>query len=216
MTFTYEYPRPSVTLDAAVLRVPTLAKPEILLIRRGNDPFKNRWALPGGFLDMHETPLAGAARELHEETGLADLPLKPLFTCGEPGRDPRGRTITMVYGCLIRDTETAPMGGDDAAEARWFSLTELPDMAFDHERVVAQIRSSLLLQAQHLIVGQNVFHELASEREIITLHTNLCGKTAGKGVIARAVSSGLLKCKDGICEYISPMPAGPDWHPMVW
>ena len=216
MTFTYEYPRPSVTLDAAVVKVPTLKKPEILLIRRGNEPFKNLWALPGGFLDMHETPLTGAARELLEETGLADLPLKPLFTCGEPGRDPRGRTITMVYGCLIRDTATTPQGSDDAAEAGWFPITELPEMAFDHGRVIAQIHASLLWQARHTIIGQNVFHDLASERELITLHVNLCGPGEGKKAIARAISAGLLKCRDGICEFFTPVPAGPDWHPMVW
>ncbi|MDD3001723.1 MAG: NUDIX hydrolase, partial [Candidatus Riflebacteria bacterium] len=156
MVYEYEYPRPSVTLDAAVLRTPALEYPEILLIKRGNDPFLGFWALPGGFMEMDETPLFGASRELAEETGLTDLPLKPLFACGEPGRDPRGRTVTFVFGCLIRDTNIKPKSGDDAAEVAWFPLNKLPKMAFDHKTVIAQIEQGLLWQAKHLIIGQDV------------------------------------------------------------
>ncbi len=215
MAYTYEYPRPSVTLDAAILRVPKLEYPEILLIRRGHDPFVGKWALPGGFMEMEETPLTGAARELAEETGLVDLPLKPLFTCGEPNRDPRGRTVTIVFGCLVRDTDKPPKGGDDAAEAGWFNLKKLPEMAFDHRRVIAQIESSLIWQARNLIVGQDVFHELASAKDIVRLHSSLCKKESAD-VLVRAERAGLLKCKEGICEYLRPVPAGPDWHPTVW
>lgn len=164
---------------------------------------------------MEETPLAGAARELAEETGLLDLPLKPLFTCGEPNRDPRGRTVTMVFGCLIRDSDKSPHGGDDAAEAGWFNLKKLPEMAFDHRRVIAQIESSLIWQARHLIVGQDVFHELASARDIVRLHNSL-GRKESADMLMRAEKAGLLKCKEGICEYLRPVPAGPDWHPTVW
>ena len=215
MPFTYEYPRPSVTLDAAVLRVPKLGYPEILLIRRGHEPFAGHWALPGGFMEMDETPLAGAARELHEETGLLDLPLKPLFTCAEPLRDPRGRTVTIVFGCLIRDSARTPKGSDDAAEAAWFSLKKLPEMAFDHRRVIAQIEANLLWQARHLIIGQDVFHELASAKDIVRLHHSISPAEAPE-VISRAEKAGYLKCREGICEYYQPVPAGPDWHPMVW
>lgn len=215
MTFTYEYPRPSVTLDAAILRVPLLNHPEILLIKRGREPFAGKWAIPGGFMEMDETPLAGAARELQEETGLYDLPLKPLFTCAEPGRDPRSRTVTMVFACLIRDSAHHPHGDDDADEARWFSLKNLPALAFDHRRIIAQIEMSLLWQARTAIVGQDVFHDLASAKDILRLHKNLCGSVASD-FIANAEKNNFLKCRDGICEYLKPVPAGPDWHPMVW
>lgn len=215
MSFIYEYPRPSATLDAAVLRTPGLEYPEILLIQRKNQPFKNRWALPGGFLEMEETPLHGAARELSEETGLTDLPLKPLFTCGEPGRDPRGRTITFVFGCLIRDSAKLPQGQDDAAAAQWFSLQDLPEMAFDHDRVIRQIEASLLWQARRSIIGSEVFHNLASVKDIIRLHKNILGHLEDD-FIDNAVKSGLLKRREGICEYVPQLPAGPDWHPMVW
>jgi len=215
MPFTYEYPRPSTTLDAAVLRTPELKYPEILLIQRKSQPFAGKWGLPGGFMDMDETPLQGAARELREETGLLDLPLKPLFTCGEPGRDPRGRTITFVFGCLIRDSAQSPIGQDDAAAAEWFSLKALPEMAFDHNQVIKQIEASLLWQARRSIIGSEVFHNIASAKDIIRLHQGILGQI-DENLIDNAVKSGLLKLREGICEYIPQLPSGPDWHPTVW
>lgn len=215
MTYQYEYPRPSVTVDAVVLRTPDLNFPEVLLIKRKNPPFKNSWALPGGFLDMDEKPLTGAARELEEETGLKDVPLKPVFTCGELNRDPRGRTITMVFACLIRDSDMAPKAADDAAEANWFPLRSLPKMAFDHHRVLEQITSHLLWQASNLIVGRDVFHTVASTKEVLRLHQNLTGKS-DPDFLGNAQVKKLINCKEGLCEYNYPPPVGPDWQPMVW
>lgn len=215
MTYQYEYPRASVTVDAAVLRTPELHFPEVLLIKRKNSPFKDCWALPGGFLEMDEKPLTGAARELEEETGLKEVPLKPLFACGELNRDPRGRTITMVFACLIRDSETTPIAADDASEVRWFPLRSLPEMAFDHDRVLEQIAFHLLWQASNLIVGRDVFHSVASAKEVLRLHQNLTGKS-DPDFLANAQSKKLISCKEGLCEYHYPPPAGPDWQPMVW
>ena len=173
------------------------------------------WALPGGFLEMEETPLNGASRELMEETGLYDLPLKPIFTCGEPERDPRARIITFVFGCLIRDTSNMPKGGDDANEAKWFKLNELPELAFDHKRVISQIVQSLRWQAKTSIIGQDIFHNLASTKEIIKLIKNFVPQ-ADESYITQAVNQGFLRNIDGICEYINAIPSGPDWHPMPW
>jgi 8-oxo-dGTP diphosphatase len=215
MKYTYDFPRPSVTLDAVVLRTPELKYPEILLIKRGRPPFQDCWALPGGFLEMDERPLHGATRELLEETELHELPLKPLFACGEPQRDPRGRTITMLYGCLVRESEMEAHGGDDAKEARWFPLKNLPELAFDHARVIKQVKAHLEWQALTSIVGKDVFHGVASEKDIVRLHNNIC-QTANNKVISRALSLGLLDYKEGLCQYKQPSPQGPDWHPTVW
>lgn len=215
MSYTYEYQRPCVTCDAVVLRTPALEYPEILLIKRGRDPFKGFWALPGGFIEMDESPLVGATRELKEETGLYDLPLKPIFACGEPQRDPRARTMTFVFGCLIRDTSILPKGDDDADEAKWFSLKKLPEMAFDHKRVIAQIEQSLIWQAKYMIVGQDVFHNLASAKEIQKLYKTFIPDGCDD-YINIAIEKGLLRKKDGICEYLNVVPSGPDWHPMPW
>ena len=176
MSYTYQYPRPSVTLDAAVFRYTPKKEIELLLIQRGNDPFKNKWAFPGGFLEMDEEPLFGAARELEEETGLKDLPLKPAFTCGQTGRDPRGRCITMVFACLVANPNLSPKAADDAASAKWFNIKDIPALAFDHGRVFSQLLLSMEWQAQTSIVGIDVFPAEFIKAEFLDLQKTICPK----------------------------------------
>lgn len=137
MPHTYEYPRPMVTVDAAVFTVRN-ERLEILLIRRGNDPYKGSWALPGGFLEMDEELETAATRELEEETGVRGVNLAYAGVFGKVGRDPRGRVITVTFAGLTDWRLHAPKGADDAAEAQWFPVDALPAMAFDHENMVAQ------------------------------------------------------------------------------
>ena len=131
--YTYEYPRPMLTADCVVVR----ASGEVLLVRRGNEPFKGCWALPGGFMEMDETIEHCAVRELMEETGIevdeSMLSLVGVFSA--PGRDPRGRTVTAAY--LVRADVGEAKAGDDAAEVRWWPLNALPPLAFDHDAVIA-------------------------------------------------------------------------------
>ncbi len=139
--FTYDYPRPSVTVDAAlVTRGPAR---QILLIRRKHDPFAGTWALPGGFVDMDETLEASARRELREETGLEVGDLEQLHTFGDPGRDPRGRTISVVYLAEVDAAALQPRADDDAAEVGWHSLLQPPALAFDHAEILARVRKRL-------------------------------------------------------------------------
>jgi 8-oxo-dGTP diphosphatase len=134
--YVYDWPRPMVTVDAAVFDV-SGDKPRILLIKRGNEPFKGQWAFPGGFVEMDEELEAAAARELAEEAGLTGVKLEQLYTFGKCGRDPRGRNITVVFIGITKNTKIK--SGDDAAEARWFEIDKLPDnMAFDHDNVAAK------------------------------------------------------------------------------
>jgi len=130
----YEYPRPMVTVDMVVLRK---EKSEVLLIERGNDPFRGEWALPGGFIEMNEKLEESAIRELQEETGITGIALKQLKTYGEPGRDPRGRTISVIFGGQAIEGEQA-IAGDDAAKAEWFSIHGLPKLAFDHSLILEE------------------------------------------------------------------------------
>jgi 8-oxo-dGTP diphosphatase len=136
--YTYDYPRPSVTVDIIV--VTTGSRPKVLLIRRKHDPFAGRWAIPGGFVEMDETLEASARRELREETGVETAELVQLHTFGDPGRDPRGRTISVVYLTRVDPGQVHPKAADDAAEAGWFALDELPELAFDHAEIVALAR----------------------------------------------------------------------------
>lgn len=132
----YDWPRPAVTTDIAVFAERD-GLASILLIQRKHDPFAGAWALPGGFLDEGETLEACAARELHEETGLVSGALHLFGTYSAPGRDPRGWTITAAYLTRAEDASGEARAGDDAADCKWFPLDSLPDLAFDHDRIIA-------------------------------------------------------------------------------
>lgn len=136
MSYTYEYPRPMVTVDAVLLHRDH-AQCHVLLVQRKQDPFEGRWALPGGFIEMEETLLESVERELREETGLEGIALEQFGVFGDPGRDPRGRSITVAFVGRVEDMGVEVKAGDDAADARWFGCGELPEMAFDHAEIVA-------------------------------------------------------------------------------
>lgn len=134
MKYSYDYPRPAVTADCIVIAKGSVA--QVLLIQRGSEPFKGCWAFPGGFLNMDETTEQCAVRELEEETGVKvnDLLLVGVYSTVD--RDPRGRTITAAYLSVI-DEPLMAVGQDDAAAARWFPVTSLPPLAFDHGQIMA-------------------------------------------------------------------------------
>lgn len=134
MAYTYKYPRPAVTADCVVIVKDSV--PKVLLIQRGSDPFKGCWAFPGGFMDMDETAEQCAIRELKEETGLHISEVIQIGAYSKVDRDPRGRTITVAYLTVI-DHPVEVKGKDDAAEAEWFPVNELPSLAFDHKDIMA-------------------------------------------------------------------------------
>lgn len=133
MPYTYKYPRPAVTADCIVITKET--EPKVLLIQRGNEPYKGCWAFPGGFMDMDETTEQCAIRELEEETGLVVSHVQQIGAYSKVDRDPRGRTITVAYLALI-DSPVLTKGQDDAASAQWFPLSTLPPLAFDHAEIM--------------------------------------------------------------------------------
>lgn len=132
------------TVDAIVIGMEGGVK-KLLLIERGQDPFKGHWALPGGFVEDDEDLEAAAKRELEEETGLVVDKMEQLYTVGTPGRDPRGRTVSVVYYTqeAIDIKEQQVKGDDDAADAQWFDINDLPPLAFDHGDVIAYARQRL-------------------------------------------------------------------------
>ena len=109
---------------------------KVLLVKRKADPFKGKWALPGGFLEEDKPLEAGAKRELQEETGLQLSHLEQMHTFGKPGRDPRGRNIAVVFTGFVPKLLT-PKADDDAGDAQWFAVNNLPDLAFDHAEIIA-------------------------------------------------------------------------------
>jgi len=142
MTYTYEYPRPAVTTDA-ILVAKSDEGLKVLLIERKHDPFQGFWAFPGGFVDMDEELEAACKRELMEETGIAVDHLTQFSTFGKVDRDPRGRTISVVFYATI-EKEIIPVANDDAANAQWINLQQLPQLAFDHQEIIEKFSSEIL------------------------------------------------------------------------
>lgn len=144
MAYSYDYPRPAVTADCIVMTRED--NPKVLLIERGHEPFKGCWAFPGGFMNMDETTEQCAIRELEEETGLQITDIQQLGAYSKVDRDPRGRTITVAYLAFV-DTPLPVKGQDDAAKAQWFSIKNLPKLAFDHEEIMKDaIRTEIILR----------------------------------------------------------------------
>lgn len=144
------YRNPALTVDGVVLnhQVHGLMGDtwSVLLIERGCDPFKGRYALPGGFVDYGEDIEEAIHREIEEETGLTGLPFRQFRAFGKPGRDPRGHTVSVVYVAVVLGEAPDAVGGDDAAGAGWFPLGRLPDLAFDHAHILGKVLDTLKVE----------------------------------------------------------------------
>lgn len=142
--YTYDYPRPAVTVDVVIISLEP--RPRVLLVRRKHEPFAGAWAIPGGFVNLDEGLEEAGRRELMEETGVRARQLQQLHTFGEPGRDPRGRTISVVYLGRIDARHLRPQAADDAAEVGWHFLDRPPRLAFDHRVILTYARRRLRQQ----------------------------------------------------------------------
>jgi 8-oxo-dGTP diphosphatase len=138
MSYSYEYPRAALTVDCVVVGVAEDAL-KVLLVRRGRPPFEGCWALPGGFVNLDETLEDAARRELHEETGvdLTHTAIEQLGAFDALDRDPRERTISIVHLAFVKVSDHPLRAGDDASDAAWFPLADLPELAFDHAHVLS-------------------------------------------------------------------------------
>lgn len=165
--FTYKYPHPSVTTDCVIFGFDG-TRLQVLLIERGIDPFKGRWAFPGGFLNPDETAEEGALRELQEETGLTGAYIEQFHTYTDPYRDPRERVITIAYYALVRIQEVE--GGDDAAAARWFPIDEVPQLAFDHDRILRDAMRKLRERIHFEPIGFELLPEKFTMKDLQLLY----------------------------------------------
>lgn len=142
MSYTYEFPHPAVTADICIFSIRD-GKLHVLLIQRLVEPFKDSWAIPGGFIKMDEDLIEGARRELAEETGVRDVALEQMGAYGKPDRDPRERVITIAFMALVPSDQMVLAASTDAADARWFDMDDLPPLAFDHDKILADGRERL-------------------------------------------------------------------------
>jgi 8-oxo-dGTP diphosphatase len=188
---TYDHPRPAVTTDVVIftLREGDL---QVLLIRRKNPPFQGVWAIPGGFVGMDESLEEAALRELEEETGVRDVYLEQLYTFGDPGRDPRGRTVTVAYFALVPAPTIRPRAGDDAAEARWWPMYDLPPLAFDHADILAYALQRLRYKLEYTTVGFELLPEPFTLSELQAAYEVILGEDLDKRNFRRKVLSAAI------------------------
>lgn len=167
LKYSYKYPHPSVTTDCVIFGFDGV-KLKVLLVERGMAPYKGRWAFPGGFLNMDESAEEGALRELKEETGLEGVYIRQFHTFSDPQRDPRERVITIAYYALVRMQEVK--GGDDASDARWFALDEVPPLAFDHDQILRKAEKTLRQQIHFEPVGFELLPEKFTIKQLQNLY----------------------------------------------
>lgn len=171
--YTYQYPHPAVTTDCVIFGYDLREGLSILLVQRGIDPFKGSWAFPGGFLRMDEDADTGARRELMEETGFEAESITQFGTFTAVDRDPRERVITIAYLALVRKGDV--QGGDDAADARWFPVTAVPPLAFDHDRILRIALERLKEQIHFRPVGFELLPEVFTMSQLQALYEAILG-----------------------------------------
>jgi len=152
MAYIYEFARPALTVDCVVFGLDE-GELQLLLIQRGLEPFKGKWALPGGFVRMEESLDQAALRELEEEAGLNKVYLEQLYTLGTVDRDPRERIVTVAYYALVKLGDHLPKGASDADNAAWFAVSEIPKLAFDHEDIIETALQRLKSKLRYEPVG---------------------------------------------------------------
>lgn len=157
-TYTYEYPRPAVTVDLVIFTIAD-GDLKVLLIQRGEPPFQGMWALPGGFVRIEESIDDAARRELQEETGVKDIYLEQLYTFGDPKRDPRGRVITVAYYALIRGQNHVLQATADASAAAWYPALTPPSLSFDHQQILEYAITRLRMKLEYSTVGFQLLPE---------------------------------------------------------
>ncbi len=201
-----QFAKPSVTVDLVVCTVRDEAL-QVLLIERGEPPFEGRWALPGGFVrvgdafdDQGEGLEQAARRELHEETGLTleNAWLEQVGAFGAPHRDPRMRIISVAYTALLRPGLAGRVqAGSDAADARWFSFSELPDLAFDHDVILASAHGHLRRRLEHSAIAFELVPEEFTVADLRDVWSAVLEETQDPGNFRRRFRR---MCSDGLIE----------------
>jgi len=192
MPYTYEYPRPALTVDCIVFGLDD-EELKVLLIQRKNEPFAGRWALPGGFVDVGETPEQAARRELEEETGLANVSLEQLHTFGEPDRDPREHVVSVAHYALVNVADTRVRAADDARQAAWFPVRKPPPLAFDHAKILRMAHDRLQDRLRRQPVGFKLLPRRFTLSQLQHVYETILGKEIDKRNFRRRVlRTGLL------------------------
>ncbi|MBR9678418.1 MAG: NUDIX hydrolase [Nanoarchaeota archaeon] len=201
------FERPSVTADIVVFTTQN-NELKVLLIKRGSTPFKDHWALPGGFINKGESIEQAAKRELQEETGVKNVYLEQLYTFGKPKRDPRGRIITVSYYALIKSKGVKLEAREDAAEAKWFPAYKLPELAFDHQEIIEYAKQRLQWKLEYTTVGFQLLPNEFTLTELQKIYEIILNKKFDKRNFRKKINSlDLLKYAGKMTRKVAHRPA---------
>ncbi|QIF00223.1 NUDIX domain-containing protein [Roseimicrobium sp. ORNL1] len=181
MSFAYKYARPALTVDCVIFGFASEEHElRVLLIQRGLPPFEGRWALPGGFVKVGESTDVAARRELEEETGLKQVYLEQFKTFSDPKRDPREHVVSVAYYALVPFLSHPPKADTDAKDAAWFSVEDVPSLAFDHKLILETALHRLRLKMQHEPVGFELLPPQFTLTQLQQVYEAVLGQTLDK------------------------------------
>ena len=201
----HNYKKPSVTADIVIFTIKDNDL-KVLLIKRKLKPFKDSWALPGGFVRIDESLEAAAKRELKEETGVKDVYLEQLYTFGNPKRDPRGRVITVSHMALINSDNISLKPTSDASEAKWFSVSGLPSLSFDHKKIIDYALKRLKWKFEYTTVAFSLLPKKFTISQIQKIYEIVFNKKFDKRNFAKKIISLNILKEEGIKKDVSHRP----------
>ncbi|MCU0451137.1 MAG: NUDIX hydrolase [Bernardetiaceae bacterium] len=177
--YTYQYPRPALTVDCVIFGLGDESL-KVLLIQRAHDPFAGRWAFPGGFVDMDEPTETAARRELWEETGIEDMFMEQLYTFSAVDRDPRERVVSVAYFALVKLANYKVTPGSDAQRAEWFPVSQLPPLAFDHDEIFKVALARLKGKVRYQPIGFELLPEKFTLGQLQRMYELILGRELDK------------------------------------
>jgi 8-oxo-dGTP diphosphatase len=203
MAVSYEHPRPALTVDCVVFGLDE-AELKVLLVQRELEPFRGRWALPGGFVRIDEGLEEAARRELAEEAGVRPAFLEQLYTFGAPDRDPRERVVTVAYVALVRRAQHVPHAATDASDAAWFAAGAPPRLAFDHERILEVALERLRGKLRYQPIGFDLLPQKFTLSQLQGLYETILEQRLDKRNFRKKIlATGLLDELDELEEGVA-------------
>ncbi|MCR4327506.1 MAG: NUDIX hydrolase [Nanoarchaeota archaeon] len=201
----HDYEKPSVTADIVIFTIEK-EKLKVLLVKRDLNPYKGKWALPGGFVRINESLDDAAKRELEEETGVKDVYLEQLYSFGEPKRDPRGRVITVSYMALVNSEKIALRASSDVSEAKWFNFSKEMNLAFDHDKILNYAFQRLKWKFEYTTVAFSLLPKNFTISQVQKIYEVVFNKKFDKRNFNKKIISLNIFKEEGVNKNVSYRP----------